>query len=209
MAITGLSKVRFDKKTWPKSQGRSYLLGLLYCSCGKTAILYARICIWQRSDEFSGGDLWWCKKTCFKSERSYCFLPSSVSRQACPEKPVHSIWTDYMFCFFRTHVRSSSLGKAKDMNRANTELQFLALKQKTLRCFLSTISFCSWLGSCLGFFCCWFWWISFHISNPFWNPFISLASTASCGNEFYNLIMQCVKKHFPLFAENFLDDNFV
>lgn len=85
-------------------------------------------CIWQRPDGFSGGDLWWCKKTCFKSEISCFFLHPSVSRQVCPEKAIHSVWTDYMSFFSLTHVRSSGLGKAEYMNRKKTELQFLALQ---------------------------------------------------------------------------------
>lgn len=162
----------------------------------------------QRSDGFSGGDLWWCKKICFKSEISCCFLHSSIYRQAYPEKPIHSVWTDYMSCFFLTHVRSTGLGKAECMNRANTELQFLALQCKVIF-WVPSICVVGWVVGWLGLFRCCFWWISFHIYNLFWNPFISLASAASCGNEFYNLIKQCVKKHFPLFAKNFLDDNFI
>lgn len=41
-----------------------------------------------------------------------------------------------------------------------------------------------------------------HLSNGFLSPFISLTSTASSGNEPYNLIMHCVIKDFILFALN-------
>lgn len=39
-----------------------------------------------------------------------------------------------------------------------------------------------------------------HLSNGFLSPFITLASTASSGNELHNLIMHCVKKDFVLLA---------
>jgi len=46
-----------------------------------------------------------------------------------------------------------------------------------------------------------------HLSNGFLSSFITLASTASSGNELHNLIMHCVKKDFILLALNRLPDH--
>lgn len=128
MAITGLSKVRLSKKIWPKVRADYICLVCCIAAVANQTYYMPESCIRQRLDGFSGGDLWWCKKLCFKLEIFCCFLHSSVSRQTCPERPIHSVWTDYTSCFFLTRVRSSDLGKAEYMNRANTELQFLALQ---------------------------------------------------------------------------------
>lgn len=200
----------FGKKIWPKSQVRSYLLGLLYCSCSISATLYARILYltetrWVFLVGTSGG----VRKHVLNQR-----YPVTSSSQVFPDRHVlkslsiqYEQITDYTSCFSLTHIRSSGLGKAEYRGQGKYRITVSGTAMQ--RYFLSIISFYCWVVDWLGFFCCWFWWISFHISNPFWNPFISLASTASCGNEFYNLIMQCVKKHFPLFAEIFLDDNFI
>lgn len=129
MAITGLSTVRSGKKVWPKSQDRLFLLGLFYCSCSKIAILYARILHltetrWIFLVGPSGG------------VRKHILSPRDPAASSIQVFPGRHVWKSLSIqyeqitrsAFFWTHVRSSSLGKAEDINRANTELQFLALQ---------------------------------------------------------------------------------
>lgn len=40
-------------------------------------------------------------------------------------------------------------------------------------------------------------------------PYFSFFSTVSCGNEFYTLIMKCMKKEFHLFLLNLPSDHFI